>query len=423
MDSTCEAVLEFPLSILDLYPFSPNASTLSPGSFLEETLLSSNQTETGDYPSAELLGPFTTDHCNSQVTSDFMLTYSLGYYIIIMTLVVGVLYVYTIRTLRTRRVLKEEDGRAVEGLKAIMVGGCPKATEDMVKKWIGRKGKRQISVQVRTICCDQEVVRLPCRHSFCIDQFRAMLTNSANCRRAAGVFKCHCSADIPLSLAKQAFPPPVVESLRNSQQIQFKLTSSKPASTPSFTCQICDEQYLVEHAVTLDCDHRYCCSCLQEHIAYCVTQGQFTDLACPRFKCSTVISESIIQAQVPSELVGRLTALRLSHLKDSATERTVTCPKCSTPYYVSSHEEKAVRCNKCRTKIPVKAQDLENIQGVKRCPKCKGGVIKDGGCYFVKCTWFDCSCIFCLLCEKEVSALDHYAHYPDGPYVDRCKNL
>jgi DNA-directed RNA polymerase subunit RPC12/RpoP len=277
---------------------------------------------------------------------------------------------------------------------------------------------RQVKVTTHLRCCERGVVRLECKHSYCLCKLRALLVSSLNLSLPIKQFKCYCLAPIPIEIAQVALTMTPAASPEVASKLASKLGRQ---AAGLFTCGVCGEALLVDGGVTLDCNHRFCKACLADYLGAEINEAKVRRLVCPGYKCGAEISESILTAQLSREALSKLEAFRLNQLEGSGLEVRMSCVPCKKFWLFDPQGELEADCPSCGGKVLVerKEEDLQ-IEGVKRCPKCKEAVVKEGGCNFMRCSWVNCGALFCFLCLKQLTHEDHYSHFVSGPYNDEC---
>lgn len=155
----------------------------------------------------------------------------------------------------SKRPPKTEEYRALASIQNLVY--CKAHSEDIqqFKQWLTYPKRRKLKIEVETICCRRNVVRLPCSHSFCQCKLRYMLTNRANIRLPGGEFRCYCLDIIPLSMAKQALPASYVKRLVNSHLISLKLDLDLGIKTPSFRCELCEQYLPIDQGLKIECEN------------------------------------------------------------------------------------------------------------------------------------------------------------------------
>lgn len=84
-------------------------------------------------------------------------------------------------------------------------------------------------------------------------------------------------------------------------------------------------------------------------------------------------------------------------LRTPADNRTIKCPHCNF-----------ILCGNCRTWHSMDQPCVEDLEGVKRCPRCRCPVFKTAGCNHMTCR---CGCHWCYVCEAGFDVADQcYTH-------------
>lgn len=220
-----------------------------------------------------------------------------------------------------------------------------------------------------------------------------------------------------------------------------KLEDQKAAV--QFECSICFEQLTVNEGITLNCDHRYCQSCITGHIDNLINEGKVTeeDMRCPQ--CPTQITPQEIEGNTKKENYARYLEFSMRKYKpnnkklvfkqcfkcDAPMEipkniREIECPGCQSVYCPQCNNKHThMSCKEfLKSKEKNHEEDILAIENLVRCPRCKNGIVKDAGCNFLLCKYPNCRRVyFCYLCGKELKRTHHYSHYKkSGPYGNSC---
>jgi hypothetical protein len=303
----------------------------------------------------------------------------------------------------------------------------------------------------RCRCPAPRQVSLPCHHMVaCARCFQEAVLSEVD---AHGFditsVKCpRCLAKLPKAKLFEVFG----DERTLYSRIESKMTNGQSVGRPTFDCEICMYSQQVEGSITLDCFHRVCASCLTAYLKSRINEFKVSDkdLKCPMSNCSAEIGEHIVSNSLPPADYSRLVELRekLTFIPSKGEVRT-NCPNksCSFTAYVSEKATKfdcktckqqycltckevarpTHRCNLAaimRAEVRSKAEESKlELNGVKRCPSCREGVLKDDGCNFMRCVSAKCNrgTYFCWLCMKLLTLVDHYSHYPEGgPFGTTC---
>ncbi|CAD8169882.1 unnamed protein product [Paramecium octaurelia] len=203
--------------------------------------------------------------------------------------------------------------------------------------------------------------------------------------------------------------------IANKVEQQQQVEKQQNQKRITFDCLICFNSYDVEQdGITLDCDHRFCISCIREQIYSSVSNGKFkeSDLVCPL--CNHSINFFIIQNCAPV-CSAKINELRTQNFDSSSKyERFVTCPGkgCPESYFISIFLEFPT-CKTCKLQFCANGCDkvhqgmtceqykhktrTKQEKGLVECPKCKVQIFKDGGCNHITCR---CKHEFCYVCSK-----------------------
>lgn len=230
-----------------------------------------------------------------------------------------------------------------------------------------------------------------------------------------------------------------------------------------FVCKMCYTELRVDQGITLNCDHRYCPTCIKTFAEAMIDQCSVSEdqLACP--ECGISIgpiilkmllthdyyekySKFILRLYVPSNEEGPIVFYKCNG-KDceyfvicDIKQELIKCPNCSKkrcpkcrrrPHIGINCEESQKKRENKRKKRKEKQELNEFLEvakqlGYKKCPHCNNMCERISGCNFMRCKSKECKGInnFCLLCEKPLLESQHYSHYKaEGPYGKKCNTL
>ncbi|OVA18152.1 zinc finger protein [Macleaya cordata] len=198
---------------------------------------------------------------------------------------------------------------------------------------------------------------------------------------------------------------------------------SSNAKSLKETCSICLEDTFVGQMFSIDrCLHRYCCSCMRQHVEVKLLNGMVP--RCPHEHCKTVLNIDNSKKFMSAKLVDMMNQ-RIKEDAIPATEK-VYCPnpKCSTlmskseiPKYVydaTANAHLAGKCLKCqgyfcfKCKVPwhydmtchayqaqktpeedAKLKTLATTKLWRQCMKCNHMIELIGGCYHITCSYIN----------------------------------
>jgi hypothetical protein len=310
--------------------------------------------------------------------------------------------------------LKRELTEALDSLQ------CTRDTVDHLIEAERRKSGLFCSCRKR-----RTLVKLACSHSVC-----------AICCQAY-VLEQHSSPAFNIQAVGCPLCMTVIPSSVVLNQIFTSEADFKAKTTPMFECSLCLAKSKVEDSITLECDHRFCESCIKDYISHLVMSDNVdsTKLVCPSDRCGQEISDTLLHALLSQDVFDKLVEFRLSRLFDSCLsgcgyfadnddrERFFNCEKCRA-VYCRDCKERTNEQHRCRVRDPeeTKGENRKLIaeMGGMACPRCGEGLFLENGSNFVKCPSSACLAYFCLLCEGVLSLEDHYTHYPLGPFGRVC---
>ena len=215
----------------------------------------------------------------------------------------------------------------------------------------------------------------------------------------------------------------------------------KKALEPKFQCEICYESFKVNDGITLECDHRFCSTCINNLCVSNIESGQVTEksMSCP--KCQTVMTMYEIEDIVGPVLFEKYQKFLLRGFKlinEDPNTKIFNCPGIDCEFfcmydigidYIECKKCFLVSCPKCNQKwhegltceeykasLNSSEDDrlLERLmiqEGIIRCPSCGAAVERISGCEFMVCASSACQnkTYFCFECGRKLER-DHEAH-------------
>ncbi|CAG9324521.1 unnamed protein product [Blepharisma stoltei] len=307
------------------------------------------------------------------------------------------------------------------------------------------------------MCKSSQIIDIPCKHClcrFCLVRYISIMTENQDCDFVpCFICKFPISVNIDEINANEECKDPEedksynIDSSENSNCIDAKSeevrcqnrSSSISRPPPMFLCEIDGEQHSMDDAFTLECDHRFCRSCIEQYITIKIDSNELREdqLACPL--CNNPITVNEVFGAVPYNKY-----MLYINIKDRTAivdgHPVKQCPYCEILISIPANLKKIVcpnphckktycpQCNKnyhpgksCQEMNKVE----EEIPGIAKCPKCGEGYFKDDGCNFMTCrrTCQNFTC-FCFLCGKKLSRSQHYSHFQKGgPFGQSCNTL
>lgn len=192
-------------------------------------------------------------------------------------------------------------------------------------------------------------------------------------------------------------------------------------------CPICVSEY-DDNAVSLDCEHQFCKSCLSRYIEDKIEDGE-KEIRCPYEDCDDLITEGEIGEIIGEEYLLKYVKIHnyledkaysqcavCGHVNDkSAYDNKIVCNNCNVEYCFVCHEEHDYYrdYDYCPNegKIEETLKEISDALGsddVKPCPVCKIIMYKEEGCASVKCK--NCKVKFCWHCSRTRSQIDGNDH-------------
>merc|ERR1711948_205749 len=107
----------------------------------------------------------------------------------------------------------------------------------------------------------------------------------------------------------------------------------------------------------------------------------------------------------------------------------VRCPTCHTVFCSRcGNSHRGMTCSQYSERmrqgdgVDKELEELIKQQCWQRCPCCKAACEREEGCNFITCHSEICrgKKYFCYLCGKELSASEHFTHFPHGLFENAC---
>lgn len=223
-----------------------------------------------------------------------------------------------------------------------------------------------------------------------------------------------------------------------------------------FRCPLCFDEVAKRDAFELDCGHWHCQGCLCEFLKCKISEAQVSekDLACPIPGCGQVLSEVQIQSiTAGTSLWDRFLEFRAREWRPSLDDgRMATCPSPDCERFEVPPDTEFARCPRCSKDFCVKCgggvhkgmscedyqawqvdndasarlmEELLQKEDWRRCPRCGVPSQRESGCNFMRCVSSTCknsreSNAWCYVCGGKLNTLDHFTHYPAGPFGNSC---
>lgn len=232
------------------------------------------------------------------------------------------------------------------------------------------------------------------------------------------------------------------------------------------TCPIClGSLTQAESIMTLQCGHRFCKECFVSFIANKINEGLNGDPVCPVIidcktnkSCNTLITPEEILSYQPSSMQIKFHHFMIRKLCES--DEFCACPKCHqyivhVPSFTQEgnneddelawtkvtclhcsnkfcgkcgqipHYEEITSCEEYAKSLLLSALDAQFLEYVNAhrifpCPGCKMYGELVSGCKMIYCR---CRTSYCALCGVQLIESQHYAHFLNQPYGNRCKGV
>ncbi|KAI4139346.1 MAG: hypothetical protein L6R39_006338 [Caloplaca ligustica] len=215
------------------------------------------------------------------------------------------------------------------------------------------------------------------------------------------------------------------------------------ASGQVMECACCFTDDITINKITwcsADVPHAFCLDC--------AATNANTQIGLVRYKlecmdssgCKGIFSREERKRFLDDKTIEKLERIQQqTELREANLDNLETCPFCEfaaicdpievdKEFRCGNSECEKVSCRKCRnvTHIPMSCAEFKKENGVserhqleeartnallRRCPKCKSAIIKDGGCNKIMCS---CGGAVCDYCGKDITK-DKYSHFRDGP--------
>jgi len=183
-------------------------------------------------------------------------------------------------------------------------------------------------------------------------------------------------------------------------------------------CLICYDEVESTDTFSLACDHIFCCSCWQQHLASC---SMPLSASCPHYDCTERVAIEDVQEVAPDQVPRWNTATTqlfvagsrehsqcpspdcplVAHICKDVVGRTpsVECTRCNHRYCFHCKEEphEPARCSDmAEWNAIVESSELWVLKNTKKCPSCHANIEKNEGCNHMTCS--RCRAEFCWLC-------------------------
>ncbi|XP_002972933.2 E3 ubiquitin-protein ligase arih1 [Selaginella moellendorffii] len=243
--------------------------------------------------------------------------------------------------------------------------------------------------------------------------------------KAIGLIDSFESFDINLALHGENWPADNVAKSVSISQRQNTASSSRSM----FHCVICLEDVQDADIYTLtECSHKFCSSCVKQHVEATVTTGRTFPVACPQVECTKKFTEGeckkllseaalkvfmkkIEEERIPdaqrvycpypncSDLMDRRTFLDPKPRKLCGACQRYFCLDCRVPWHTFSTCAGYQRLPlDLKDAADAKLYRLAENQKWRQCKKCRWMIELLEGCYHMTCR---CGYEFCYTCGME----------------------
>jgi hypothetical protein len=205
--------------------------------------------------------------------------------------------------------------------------------------------------------------------------------------------------------------------------------------SPKFDCEICLVQFSINQSITLDCNHRFCSSCMKSYLNTLMKESSFANkIGCP--KCNALISYETLKSNSDPDIFEHYLEFTIMAFQPEEKlevmkwcincdygctipidEENFICPNCGSEYCPKCNKKHYM--SKCQDlKSSKTAEELKALLGENeefftnimkdyiQCPNCGEAIQKVAGCNFLKCIWPRCKGIcFCAICNKQLTVI------------------
>ncbi|KAL8716594.1 MAG: hypothetical protein Q9225_006084 [Loekoesia sp. 1 TL-2023] len=186
--------------------------------------------------------------------------------------------------------------------------------------------------------------------------------------------------------------------------------------------------------------HSFCFDCAATNANTQIGLSRYVLVCMDGSGCKESFSRQERERFLDTKTIEKLERLQQqTELREADLPNLETCPFCDfaaicppieidREFRCSNPECEKVSCRKCRnvTHTPLSCEEFKKENGVserhqieeartqavlRKCPKCKSAIFKDGGCNKIMCS---CGGAVCDYCGKDITK-EKYLHFRDGP--------
>ena len=283
----------------------------------------------------------------------------------------------------------------------------------------------------------------PLQHYLCYPCFKTLIREASDGMFGDSLYQAKCP------LCHSQIPAMAINAVFGNDIYRWNEEAYENRDKSKFICGICQDECLIKDGITLDCDHRYCKDHLQAYLHDLITDRRIDpkDLCCPVPDCKRPIDDQLILRVIASQIkfwdpfgyMGNEVAkycpfcdkgvlyipLDLDEFECPLCMRSC-CPQCNLDVHKNKTCAEFAKEKRSKEEEEVFQKYLQENQ-MKRCPFCDiPCFLGEEGCKFMTCTSPKCKGkkhYFCMLCGLSLTIKQHYSHYPNGPYKEKCNTL
>mmetsp|Transcript_32277 Transcript_32277/g.36605 ORF Transcript_32277/g.36605 Transcript_32277/m.36605 type:complete len:613 (+) Transcript_32277:150-1988(+) len=184
------------------------------------------------------------------------------------------------------------------------------------------------------------------------------------------------------------------------------------------TCPICYCEIDHDKLFRLQCDHRFCTTCVEEYLEDVIRNNKnLLKITCPQSNCQELCSEEVIKLFTDEEMLSRYKRFRQAALIDLNPDAR-WCPRPGCELYVEGANKKGYVMCECGYELCFKCgeqwhgkkscQEVADEgysawakgKNVQLCPKCHFRVEKVSGCNHMTCV--RCNFNWCWICRGKI---------------------
>lgn len=227
-----------------------------------------------------------------------------------------------------------------------------------------------------------------------------------------------------------------VNSSQKRKKVEIKIINSSKKSfiSPEIKkmkqyCLICEDSLTEEEIKnnTVKCFHSFCNYCYFNYLKEKINNNYVENIKCPQKNCEQILYNDFIEMKLINDIPLLEKYKKFKERKQLILDPNIKmCPYPDCESYARKGKNKYIKCIKnqhkfcfeclknwhdykpCKIEEDIKFEKWKNNYKVKRCPRCKYYVEKNGGCNHITC--FNCRYEWCWLCMGEYK----YNHFDFG---------